>query len=138
MTAPILLDTCAAIWIVMDEEIGAEAADALDRASGRGDTIYVSPMTAWEIGLLISRGRIASPMSPKALFRQLLSAPNLMLADMSTDVLIDSSFLPGEPPRDPADRIIITTARESGLAIMTRDRQILTYAEAGHVQAIPC
>jgi len=72
------------------------------------------------------------------MFRQLLSAPNLMLSELSPDLLIDSSFLPGEPPRDPADRIIITTAREGGMSIMTRDRQILAYAEAGHVQAIPC
>jgi PIN domain nuclease of toxin-antitoxin system len=138
VTAPILLDTCAAVWIVLDEALSADAIEALDDASDRGAPIYVSPMTAWELGLLISRGRIASPMSPKSLFRQLLSAPNLRLSNLDPDVLIDSSFLPGEPPRDPADRIIITTAREGGMSIMTRDRQILAYAEAGHVEAIPC
>lgn len=138
MTGPILLDTCAAIWITSDAEIAEEAGGALDRASNRGDNVYVSPMTAWEIGLLVSRGRIASPMSPRTLFRQLMSAPNVVLAEISPDMLIDSSFLPGEPPRDPADRIILATARESGLTVMTRDRHILAYAEAGHVQAIAC
>jgi PIN domain nuclease of toxin-antitoxin system len=134
----ILLDTCAVIWIANDDKIDEPAVEALDRAADRGEAVYVSAMTAWEIGMLVSRGRIASPMSPQMLFRQFMAAANMRLADLSPELLIESSFLPGQPPRDPVDRIIVTTAREGGMSVMTRDREILTYAEAGHVEAIAC
>ncbi len=67
-----------------------------------------------------------------------LDQPNTMLAKMPPEVLIESSFLPGEPPADPADRIIIATAREFGMRIVTRDRAMLSYARAGHAEAIAC
>ena len=60
------------------------------------------------------------------------------LADLTPAIFIDSSFLPGQPPRDPADRIIIATARENDLTILTRDRLILEYAKAGNVRALAC
>jgi len=60
------------------------------------------------------------------------------LADMSPDVLIASSFLPGTPPRDPADRILAATAREYGYRLMTRDTPLLAYARQGHLQALAC
>jgi PIN domain nuclease of toxin-antitoxin system len=62
----------------------------------------------------------------------------MQLADMSPDLLISSSFLPGAPPRDPADRIIAATAREYGYVLVTRDRLLLEYAEQGHIQALVC
>ena len=57
---------------------------------------------------------------------------------MPVDTLVESSFLPGAPPRDPADRIILAAARSSGLQIVTRDRAILSYAEQGHAWALEC
>jgi PIN domain nuclease of toxin-antitoxin system len=77
-------------------------------------------------------------MAPQRWFERLLQAPGLQLADMPPDLLIASSFLPGTPPRDPADRIIVTTAREYGYKLVTRDRPLLDYAEQGHIQAILC
>jgi PIN domain nuclease of toxin-antitoxin system len=49
-----------------------------------------------------------------------------------------SSYLPGEPPRDPADRIIAATAREYGYCLVTRDRLLLEYADRGHIQVLVC
>jgi PIN domain nuclease of toxin-antitoxin system len=129
----ILLDTCAVIWISEDEQIAPEATVALNRAEA-----FVSPMTAWEVGLLIARGRLTSPMSPQAWFRRVVDQPRVTLSELTTDMLIASSFLPGEPPSDPVDRILIATAREHGLVLMTRDRALLDYAEQGHLEAIAC
>jgi PIN domain nuclease of toxin-antitoxin system len=136
--APLLLDTCAAIWITEEEQIADVALSAVQHAQTVGQFIYVSPVTAWEIGLLVSRGRLRSPMSPQRWFQRLTEAPGVRLAEMSPDVLIASSFLPGAPPRDPADRILAATARECGYRLMTRDRPLLAYAAQGHVQAIAC
>jgi PIN domain nuclease of toxin-antitoxin system len=57
---------------------------------------------------------------------------------LSPDILIASSFLPGEPPRDPADRILLATARELGATLITRDRLLLKYGENGGVSTIAC
>jgi PIN domain nuclease of toxin-antitoxin system len=138
MELSLLLDTCATIWISKEDQVSAETLDALGRAREAGDTIYVSPITAWELGLLVARGRMSLLMSPDRWFERLLQAPGLQLADMSPHVLIASSFLPGKPPRDPADRIIAATAREFGYTLVTRDRPLLAYAEQGHIRAICC
>ena len=140
MTAelPLLLDTCAAIWISEEQSLASEALTEIERSHRSGELIYVSPITAWEIGLLVSRGKLTSPMSPERWFERLLEAPGLRLADMSPDVLIASSFLPGAPPRDPADRILAATARQYGYRLMTRDTPLLTYARQGHLQALAC
>jgi len=135
---PILLDTCAAIWITEAAPIAAAARQRLKQARDTATTIYVSPITAWEVGMLISLGRLTSPMEPRAWFRRLLGLPAVALAALSTDMLIASSFLPGTPPRDPADRILATTAREFGFTLMTRDRPLLDYSQQGHLDAVPC
>ena len=62
----------------------------------------------------------------------------LELAELSPDVLVGSSFLPGPALRDPADRIIAATARMFGYRLMTRDRPLLEFAESGQAAAIPC
>lgn len=137
MTA-LLLDTCAAIWLAQDEPVAPAVTQAIDQAAKDGVPVFVSPMSAWEIGLLNARGRLVMSMSPLAWFDALLAVPGIELADLTPRVLIASSFLPGDPPKDPADRIIATTARELGLQLVTRDRLLLDYAEQGHIQALAC
>jgi len=137
MNAPLLLDTCAAIWIT-SEQISHEAMIAIDRAREDGEMIYISPISAWEIGLLVARGRLNLAMSPERWFSRLLQAPGLQLADMPPEILIGSSFLPGTPPKDPADRILAATARTYGYALVTRDRLLLNYARDGHISALIC
>ena len=138
MTAPLLLDTCAVIWIADDQPIAPEADEAIQEAFHAGVLAFVSPITAWEIGLLVSRDRVRLMMSPQLWFDRMLAAPGIALANLSPAVLIASSFLPGNPPRDPADRIIAATAREYGYRLMTRDRLLLAYGEEGHLQVVSC
>lgn len=134
----LLLDTCAAIWLAEGEAVSQQALNAIDRAGTTGKSIFVSPITAWEIGLLAARGRIAMSMPPQAWFERLLAVPGIALTDLSVRILIASSYLPGQPPRDPADRMIAATARETGLKLITRDRLLLDYADQGHIEAIAC
>ncbi len=138
MSSPFLLDTCATIWLMEGAPLSQNAMEEISAAYERSENLLVSPITAWEIGILVSRGRMPSVTTPSAWFKSLLAQEGISLATLSPDILIQSSSLPGDIHRDPADRIIIATARELGLAVVTRDQAILEYAEQGHVRAIEC
>lgn len=138
MSSGLLLDTCACIWMSNREPMADAAIAALNAAWQAGDDLYICPFTAWEIGMLAARGRLAIGVSPALWFERLVGTEGVRLTDLSPAVLLASNSLPGTPPNDPADRIIIATAREFGLTVVTRDRLILGYAQTGHVLAMPC
>lgn len=135
---PLLLDTHTAVWITEGLPIASAATAAIDAAYRAGGTIFISAITAWEVGLLVARNRIALSARPERWFRKVLAIPGVKLADLTPDILIESSFLPGDPPRDPADRIIIATARDIGATLVTRDRLLLKYGENGRINALAC
>ncbi len=134
----LLLDTCAAIWLSQQSRMEPEAVAAIDEASDDGRPIRLSLITSWELGLLAKSGRAAMAQTPAAIFRAFLRLPGVVLEDLTADILIDSSLLPTPIHGDPADRIIIATARALDLTIVTRDRLILDYAADGHVRALAC
>lgn len=137
MSQAILLDTCALLWVFNDQPISVAAEAALQEASGTPDSVVVSPISAWEIGMLASRGRINLPMEPLAWIQAVVDE-GLRWAPMPPALLVGSSFLPGGILRDPSDKIVAATARTYGYRLMTRDRPLLALADEGHIQAIAC
>jgi PIN domain nuclease of toxin-antitoxin system len=138
MNRPLLLDTCAALWIVSNE-ISAATASVLTDARDNGLPIFVSPITAWEIGISARKGRFKSPYSPQRWFELLVSKPGTYVAELTAQIMMESSFLPGLlGSDDPADRIIAATAREYGYTVMTRDRALLDYGREGHLSVLEC
>jgi PIN domain nuclease of toxin-antitoxin system len=135
---PLLWDTCAVIWIYEQAELSQPALDAIDAAYRERVPCYISPISAWEIGLLVARARLQLLITPQRWFARVLETPGVRLADMSADLLIASSFLPGKPPRDPADRILLATARDLGATVVTRDRALIDYGKQGHVRVTEC
>jgi PIN domain nuclease of toxin-antitoxin system len=135
---PLLLDTCAVIWLSEGEQLALSAVDLLKAADDAGQFTYISPISAWEVGRLVSRGRVQLLITPQRWFARLFEVQGVHLAEMSPDVLIASSFLPGKPPRDPADRIIAATARDLGATLITRDRALLRYGNQGHLSVAGC
>jgi PIN domain nuclease of toxin-antitoxin system len=88
--------------------------------------------------MLAARGRLQLLIRPERWFTNLFEVPGVRLAEMSPDLLIASSYLPGTPPKDPTDRIIAATARELGATLVTRDRALLGYGEQGHIAVVEC
>lgn len=138
MTDSILLDTCAALWLMGGEPISSESRKAILAAGAAHVGIYVSPFTAWEIGTLIAKRRLQLTLSPEVWFERLLALPGVRLADLTPKILLASTALPGSPPADPADRILAATARVQGHVVITRDKKLLDYAREGHIRAIAC
>jgi PIN domain nuclease of toxin-antitoxin system len=135
---PLLWDTCTAIWIYERARLAQVAIDAMSAAHREGVPSYISPMTAWEIGMLTARGRLQLLIRPERWFANLFDAPGVQLAPLSADLLIASSYLPGKPPKDPTDRILAATARELGATLVTRDKALLRYGEQGHLAVVAC
>ena len=136
--SPLLLDTNAAIWIMRDEPISRAALEAMNAARQSSVDVFVSPITALEVGQLVSGNRLNLGATPNGWFTRLLAIPGMRLAELSPDILIASSYLPATPPRDPMDRILIATARELAATLITRDRAIIAYGEQGHVSVLAC
>jgi PIN domain nuclease of toxin-antitoxin system len=134
----LLLDTCAVIWMTEDAPITEAASEAMNNAATRNEPVLISPISAWERALLVAKGRLRSPVPPKLWFERALTLGGLGLAPMSPDILADASFLPEPLHRDPADRIIVATARALDLTIVTRDSLILDYSALCHVRALAC
>jgi PIN domain nuclease of toxin-antitoxin system len=135
---PLLWDTCAAIWIYEKAQLSQAALEAMGAAYREGVPSYISPITAWEVGMLTAHGRLQLLIRPERWFSNLFEVPGVRLAEMSPDLLIASSYLPGKPPKDPTDRIIAATARELGATLITRDRTLLDYGAQGHVAVLEC
>lgn len=139
MSRPLLLDTHAAVRIALDQTISPAARTALEEARRTDRDMFVSPISAWEIATLVQRRRLVLHMDPAAWFSALLKLPGVRLAGMPPEVLIAAVQLPGvSAPKDPADRIILATARAYGLRLVTRDSEMLDYAEEGLVVAVEC
>ena len=134
----LLLDTCAAIWMVQGAFMEPEALAAMKKANDERRPLRLSLITAWELGLLAKCGRTAIAAPPATAFHAMLGLRSVQAQQLTAEILIDSSLLPGEIHGDPADRIIIATARALDLTIVTRDRLILEYAATGHVRALRC
>ena len=88
--------------------------------------------------MLFARGRLRAAIRPHEYLRRLTAMPGVAMASLSAEILLDSSFLPGAPPRDPADRIVAATAREHGYTVMTRGAALLAYAREGYLSAVEC
>lgn len=137
MSKGLLLDTCTAIWLLEAAPMKQEIIELIDEVA-ESDEVHISPITAWEVGTLVSRSRLILATPVMTWFDRLVSLPGTKLADMPPKVLVDSTALPGKPPSDPADCILAATAREYGFSLVTRDRVLLKYADAGHLNAIVC
>ena len=119
--------------------MAAEAIARIDMAQG-DNAILISPVSAWEIGLLARRAKDPSLFRPdiRTWFDRVRRAHGISQAAFDFDVGLGASSLPGVFHNDPGDRLLVATARQLGVPIVTRDRLILAYAEAGHVVAIAC
>jgi PIN domain nuclease of toxin-antitoxin system len=142
MPPAVLLDTCAVIWLANGDPLAPSSLAAIVHA-GLAEGVFVSPISAWEVGMLsTARAKcgLALQFLPdaKTWFARVMDGPAISEADFTSEIAIEASYLPGNLHGDPADRLIVATARHLGIPVVTRDRRIIAYARNGYVQAIAC
>jgi PIN domain nuclease of toxin-antitoxin system len=133
----LLLDTHVWLWAVAGGlQLSAEARAAIGMAVGRGG-LRISAISLWEIALLASRGRIVLSKPASLWLEEALAEPGPSIEPLTARIAVESCELPEVFHADPADRMIVATARVTNAKLMTRDRRILDYAERGHLTALP-
>lgn len=133
----ILLDTCAVIYVSQGHSVSDAAKQAIDKAADGGG-LHVSAISAWEIGSLAAKGKLALTTEPARFFGLFLERTGSALCETDWELLMQSSFLPGPIHKDPMDRILVATARKFDLTLVTRDRALLAYGAAGYVNTLEC
>jgi PIN domain nuclease of toxin-antitoxin system len=127
-----LLDTCCLIWALNEPE---RLSDRARQVLGDPDTVpIVSPVSCAELACLWERKRVAMDRHWRAWFRHYVIEVNDWTVEViDLNVVEEAWSLPGEFPPDPADRVLIATARLRGYTILTADRRILEYP---HVKSL--
>jgi PIN domain nuclease of toxin-antitoxin system len=131
------LDTHAALWLDNGDPLSPPALQAIRHAAQAGG-ILVSPVSAWEIGLLVRRGRLVLDLEPVAWFRRLVQVAGIRITPLTIEIPAGASFLPEPFHGDLADRMLVATARDCSVPLVTRDRRILDYARSDVLEAIAC
>lgn len=132
----ILLDTQALIWLIEGNVRLGDAARARIERERAGDGAVIPAIAVWEAAMLVDKGKLVLSRPVAGWFDVVLATPGFWRAELTVAIGADAGSLPGAIHGDPADRIMIATARELGCPLMTADRKILDYANAGYVQAI--
>jgi PIN domain nuclease of toxin-antitoxin system len=125
----LLLDTHVLVWGVEGDErrIGRQARRLLARAESAG-AVVVSPVTLFEITALHVAGRLRLARPVERWIRDTLETTGIRIAELSPAAAIDAGHIPRTALEDPADRLLVATARHLDATLLTSDAHILEYA----------
>ena len=130
----ILLDTHVLFWAVDDSKLLSRAAASAIRRARRQDGVAISAISIWELASLLARGRIVGHGSVEASLKLLLEG--VIIRPITPEIAALAAQFSDDFPRDPADRIIVATARHLGATLLTRDRKLIEYGRQGHLKVI--
>jgi PIN domain nuclease of toxin-antitoxin system len=119
-----------------DNSLSQKAYTYIERVVKEEGSVVISAISLWEISMLYARKRILLNQPCLNWIAHSLQVPGIHLAELTPEIAVDSCSLPNHFHGDPADRIIIATARILGVPLMTRDEKILSYSKEGYVQCI--
>jgi PIN domain nuclease of toxin-antitoxin system len=135
--ALLLLDTHCWLWAQLGliQKLSKAALDGIRRAESKGN-LRISVISIWELAMLEKRGRVALPMNVRTWVDEALSKPGIDVSPLTPEMMIESVHLPGDLHGDPADRMLVATARVLGATLLTKDEQLIRYSRQRLVRAI--
>src|SRR5690606_2168339 len=111
-----------------DRRLVKAARIAIEKSVAAGESVLVSAISAWEIAMLVRRGRLALSMHVDEWLLAVQGIECVSIIPISAEVAVQSVSLPGEFHQDPADRMIVALARERNATLITADEKIHRYA----------
>lgn len=124
---PVLLDTCSWLWLAAEPEKLSKVAKEIIQREKAASGLLVSIISCWEIAKLVQKGRLKFSIQCREWIDAALRLNGVALYSLTPEIAIESTELPGRFTGDPADQIIVATARSLGIAVLTKDRKILDY-----------
>ena len=122
----IVLDTHIWVWWMHgDSRLTNQQNQWLQQYESQG--LGVSAISCWEVAKLVEYNRLILPCAVGDWMNQALAYPGVRLLELTPEVAIESTQLPGTFHRDPADQIIVATARIHNCSLLTADAKILSY-----------
>ena len=129
----IILDTHVWVWWVHgDAKLPEDYAKVIAEHESSG--LGVSVISCWEVAKLVEYGRLTLPETLDKWMDEALAYPGIRLLDLSPRIAIESTRLPPPFHKDPADQIIVATARVYDCELLTLDQKIRSYT---HVKLLP-
>jgi PIN domain nuclease of toxin-antitoxin system len=133
--ALVLLDTCAWLWLANGHERFVNASCRGDvEAAGRDGRLFLAPISMWEVAMKVAKGKLALSSPTLEWIQHSKRRSRIQDAPMAAEVAVDSATLPGSFHADPADRLVIATARYLDAHLVTGDKAIADYAQGGFVK----
>ena len=128
-----LLDTHAWLWWVSEDRRLSERARSAIAQSQPEENVWVSLISIWEVAKKIEKGQLVLDRPLDRWLDVATTMPGLHLAELTRPILVESCQLPQPFPGDPADQIIVATARQENAVLVTKDHKIRSYS---HVRSV--
>jgi PIN domain nuclease of toxin-antitoxin system len=126
---PILLDTHAWVWwVTKDRRLSRKAAQAIDHAA-RNEGVSLSVISVWEVATKVEKKQLVLDRPLRQWMEQALGEPGLLLVELTPAILIESCELPQPFHGDPADQMIVASARHHRAVLVTKDQNLRRYPE---------
>ncbi len=136
MMRGLLLDTHVWIWLMGGSpELNSAQQEIINQAT-RESVVGIAAISVWETAMLVQKGRIQLEKPLLAWVQEALALPGIELKSLTPEIAVESSQLPDGFHGDPADRLIVATARIHQLTLLTSDRKILDYAKRGYLSVM--
>ncbi|MBI2029156.1 type II toxin-antitoxin system VapC family toxin [Candidatus Gottesmanbacteria bacterium] len=125
----ILLDTHVLIWYVNSpDKLSEKSSKKINLEIKNKNDILISSITVWEIYMLVKKGRLKLSLDVDTWIEKVEKLSFLQFVPVNNKIAAKSVILPGSFHKDPADRIIVSTALQNGATLITSDRRILKYS----------
>ena len=131
----LLLDTHVFLWFSLGKCLPKDIVQSIEEAQTQAK-LYFSDISSWEIAMLEKKDRISLNLECLAWLRTAISRTGIQLKGICPEIAVDSSRLEWDH-NEPADRIIVSTARHYNLTLVTADLKIIKYGKSGHVKIKP-
>jgi PIN domain nuclease of toxin-antitoxin system len=137
-SARLLLDTHVAVWLADgSKRLKASTLSLIESRFVKGQ-LCLSPISAWEIGMLVSKDKLKIEQPVALWFADFVHRFDISILEITPEIAINSSFLPGKLHGDPGDRIIVATALAHSIALISADNELISYSKQGFIEVIAC